>query len=99
MADIMASKTRQRLKPGPSRPACAARVATGVVFAVHGAVTGTFAARVPWVAGARPHFAVTAALLAVISVVASSWLLPHRPEPEVDALPAFALNHSGDAGT
>jgi MFS family permease len=28
-----------------------ARVATGVVFAVHGAVTGTFAARIPWIAG------------------------------------------------
>jgi hypothetical protein len=27
-----------------------ARVATSVVFAVHGAVMGTFAARVPWVA-------------------------------------------------
>jgi MFS family permease len=27
-----------------------ARVATGVVFAVHGAVQGTFAARIPWVA-------------------------------------------------
>jgi predicted MFS family arabinose efflux permease len=26
-------------------------VATGVVFAVHGAVMGSFAARVPWVAG------------------------------------------------
>jgi predicted MFS family arabinose efflux permease len=36
---------------------------------------------------ARPYFLVTA----VISLVASSWLLPHRPEPEVDAPPAFAL--------
>src|SRR5258705_4797120 len=27
-----------------------ARVATSVIFAVHGAVTGTFAARVPWLA-------------------------------------------------
>jgi predicted MFS family arabinose efflux permease len=27
-----------------------ARVATGVVFAVHGAVVGTFAARIPWIA-------------------------------------------------
>ncbi|WP_305783003.1 MFS transporter [Symbioplanes lichenis] len=27
-----------------------ARVATSVIFAVHGAVTGTFAARVPWIA-------------------------------------------------
>ncbi len=46
--------------PGESAPATRtpsvpsdlrrARVATGVVFAVHGAVTGTFAARIPWVA-------------------------------------------------
>ena len=27
-----------------------ARVATGVIFAVHGAVVGTFAARIPWIA-------------------------------------------------
>jgi fucose permease len=40
---------------------------------------------------ARPHFLLTAAVLAVIGVVAGSWLLPHRPEPEVDAPPAFAL--------
>ncbi len=31
-------------------PVRRARVATSVVFAVHGAVTGTFAARVPWIA-------------------------------------------------
>ncbi|MEV4707156.1 MFS transporter [Actinoplanes sp. NPDC049316] len=40
---------------------------------------------------ARIHFLVTAAALAVVSVAASAWLLPHRPEPEVDAPPAFAL--------
>jgi len=40
---------------------------------------------------ARPHFLVTAAVLAVVSLVASARLLPHRPEPEVDAPPAFAL--------
>ncbi len=42
-------------------------------------------------ADARPHFFVTAAVLMMVTVVASSWLLPHRPEPEVDAPPAFAL--------
>jgi predicted MFS family arabinose efflux permease len=40
---------------------------------------------------ARPYFLSTAVVLAVISVAASSWLLPYRPEPEVDAPPAFAL--------
>jgi predicted MFS family arabinose efflux permease len=37
---------------------------------------------------ARVHFAATAAVLALI---AATRLLPHRPEPEVDAPPAFAL--------
>jgi fucose permease len=40
---------------------------------------------------ARPYFLITAVVLAVISAGASSWLLPYRPEPEVDAPPAFAL--------
>lgn len=40
---------------------------------------------------ARPHLLAAAAVLAVISLLASGWLLPHRPEPEVDAPPAFAL--------
>jgi predicted MFS family arabinose efflux permease len=40
---------------------------------------------------ARPHLLIAAAVLAVISTLASFWLLPHRPEPEVDAPPAFAL--------
>ncbi|MEV8505593.1 MFS transporter [Actinoplanes sp. NPDC051475] len=40
---------------------------------------------------ARIHFLVAAVALAVITLVASAWLLPHRPEPEVDAPPAFAL--------
>jgi predicted MFS family arabinose efflux permease len=40
---------------------------------------------------ARPHFLIAAVVLAVIGSVASFWLLPHRPEPEIDAPPAFAL--------
>jgi predicted MFS family arabinose efflux permease len=40
---------------------------------------------------ARVHFLITAAVLAIVSLVASSRLLPHRPEPELDAPPAFAL--------
>ncbi|WP_199511736.1 MFS transporter [Nucisporomicrobium flavum] len=40
---------------------------------------------------ARVHFLIAAGALAVLSVAASAWLLPHRPEPEVDAPPAFAL--------
>ncbi|UQU66108.1 MFS transporter [Couchioplanes caeruleus] len=40
---------------------------------------------------ARVHFLVTASALAALSVAASARLLPHRPEPEADAPPAFAL--------
>jgi predicted MFS family arabinose efflux permease len=40
---------------------------------------------------ARPHFLITVAVLAVATLLASAWLLPHRPEPEVDPPPAFAL--------
>lgn len=40
---------------------------------------------------ARPHLLAAAAVLAVISAVASCWLLPQRSDPEVDAPPAFAL--------
>jgi hypothetical protein len=40
---------------------------------------------------ARPHFLVTSVVLAVISLVASSWLMPHRPEPGLEEPPAFAL--------
>lgn len=39
----------------------------------------------------RVHFAAAAAVLCVIAVVGASGLLPHRPEPEVDEPPAFAL--------
>jgi predicted MFS family arabinose efflux permease len=40
---------------------------------------------------ARPHFLIAAVVLGVIGAVASSGLIPHRPAPEVDAPPAFAL--------
>jgi predicted MFS family arabinose efflux permease len=40
---------------------------------------------------ARIHFAATAVALAVIALVAATGLLHHRPEPELDAPPAFAL--------
>jgi predicted MFS family arabinose efflux permease len=40
---------------------------------------------------ARIHFAATACVLAVIAVVASFGLFHHRPEPTLDAPPAFAL--------
>jgi len=40
---------------------------------------------------APPHFAIATGTLIVITLVASAWLLPHRPEPELDAPPAFAL--------
>ncbi|MEV6596870.1 MFS transporter [Actinoplanes sp. NPDC051346] len=39
----------------------------------------------------RTHFLLTAVVLAAIALVASAWLLPHRPAPGVGAPPAFAL--------
>ncbi len=44
---------------------------------------------------ARVQFLVTAAVLAAVSVVASARLLPHRPQPDVAAPPAFALPSRG----
>ncbi|WP_433302324.1 MFS transporter [Actinoplanes sp. CA-030573] len=41
--------------------------------------------------GAPWHFALTAAGLIVIALLASTWLISHRPEPTVDEPPAFAL--------
>jgi predicted MFS family arabinose efflux permease len=41
--------------------------------------------------GAPVHFLGVAAALGIITVIASTRLLPHRPEPELDAPPAFAL--------
>jgi predicted MFS family arabinose efflux permease len=40
---------------------------------------------------ARIHFLCVTAVLAVVTVVAATRLLPHRPEAELDAPPAFAL--------
>ena len=39
----------------------------------------------------RIHFLIAAVVLAALSLVASFRLLPHRPEPEIDPPPAFAL--------
>ena len=41
--------------------------------------------------GAPIHFALAVLILMVVSVAASFWLVPHRPEPTLDAPPAFAL--------
>jgi predicted MFS family arabinose efflux permease len=41
--------------------------------------------------GAPPHFAIAAAVLVVISLLAAGRLLPHRAEPTAAAPPAFAL--------
>lgn len=58
-----------------------------------GALAGSAgaAAAVRLTPDARVHFLVTTAVLAAISAAAGVWLLPHRPEPDVDAPPAFAL--------
>jgi fucose permease len=59
------------------------------VGALAGSAAAAVAVRVT--PDAHAHFLVAAAVLAVISVVAGSWLLPHRPAAEVDPPPAFAL--------
>src|SRR3954465_907572 len=41
--------------------------------------------------GAPLHFALTAAGLIVIALLASAWLLSHQPDPSAEAPPAFAL--------
>jgi predicted MFS family arabinose efflux permease len=58
-----------------------------------GGLIGSAVAAVAARAGldARIHFAITAAGLMVITLVASSWLIPHRPHPAADEPPAFAL--------
>jgi predicted MFS family arabinose efflux permease len=58
-----------------------------------GALAGSAVAAVAARAGldARIHFLAAAAVLAVVALAASARLLPHRPEPELDAPPAFAL--------
>jgi predicted MFS family arabinose efflux permease len=40
---------------------------------------------------ARVHFAATAVVLCLVTLVGARWLLPHRPAAEVDEPPAFAL--------
>ena len=59
------------------------------VGALVGSAVAALAARAEL--DARVHFSITAAVLAVLTVAASVWLLPHRPAPEVGAPPAFAL--------
>jgi predicted MFS family arabinose efflux permease len=58
-----------------------------------GSAAAALAVRV--IPDARVHFLVTAVVLAAVALVASTRLLPHRPEPEVDAPPAFALPSRG----
>ncbi|MET0418549.1 MAG: MFS transporter, partial [Actinoplanes sp.] len=41
--------------------------------------------------GAPLNFTIATAVLVVVVLLASLWLLPHRPAPELDAPPAFAL--------
>jgi MFS family permease len=41
--------------------------------------------------GAPLHFALTTTALIVISLIASTWLIPHRPAPTLEEPPAFAL--------
>lgn len=58
-----------------------------------GALTGAVAAAgtTRLTSDAQPEFFVTAAVLAVVAVVACARLLPHRPDARTPAPPAFAL--------
>jgi len=58
-----------------------------------GGLAGSSVAALAARAGTDPrvHFAITAFALMAAALLASAWLLPHRPEPELDAPPAFAL--------
>lgn len=74
------------------------RYGRSVMSGMHGwwslgglAGSATAAGAVRITSDARPHFVVAAGALALATVLAARWLLPHRPEPEVDAPPAFAL--------
>jgi MFS family permease len=40
---------------------------------------------------ARIHFTIVSLVLLVVTLIASRWFVPHRPEPTVDAPPAFVL--------
>lgn len=48
--DVTATVTSSTDQAAPEPPARRARGATAVVFAIHGCVTGSFAARIPWIA-------------------------------------------------
>jgi MFS family permease len=54
-----------------------------------GAAVAALAAKAGLAAPA--HFTITALSLMAITLAASAWLIPHRPEPELGAPPAFAL--------
>ncbi len=41
--------------------------------------------------GAPVHFAIAVGVLVVVVLVASLWIVPHRPEPSLEEPPAFAL--------
>lgn len=57
--------------------------------ALAGSSAGALAVRLT--PDAQIQFLVTAIVLIAVTLVASTWLLPQRPEPELDAPPAFAL--------
>jgi predicted MFS family arabinose efflux permease len=74
------------------------RYGRSVMSSMHGcwsagvlAGSATAAVAIRLTPDAQAEFLVTAGTLAVVSLVASTRLLPYRPEPEVDAPPAFAL--------
>jgi MFS family permease len=54
-----------------------------------GSAAGALAVRLT--PDAQAQFLATAIVLIAVTVTASGWLLRHRPEPEVDPPPAFAL--------
>jgi predicted MFS family arabinose efflux permease len=74
------------------------RYGRSVLSGMHGcwsagglAGSGAAAVAVRITPDAVPDFAITAAVLAVVTLIASTRLLPHRPEPDLAEPPAFAL--------
>ena len=64
-----------------------ARIATGVVFAVHGAANGTFATRIPWIRDRLGLGTGELGLALLVSLVAG--FLPSRRAMRMSALSAL----------
>jgi predicted MFS family arabinose efflux permease len=89
LADVAMNAHAVEIEQRYGRPVMSSMHGCWSVGGLAGSAAAAVAVRVT--PDARPHFLVAAATLALISVLATAWLLPHRSEPEMDAPPAFAL--------